>query len=39
MQAWPGLCLENSVPLSERQCSDFWALELGWASLGDRVLL
>ena len=39
MQTWPGLCLGNSVPASERQCSDVWALGLGWASLGDRALL
>ena len=30
--AWP--LSENSVPASERQCSDVWGLGLGWASLG-----
>ena len=34
VQAWPGLCLGNSVPASEHQCSDVWGLGLGWASLG-----
>ena len=34
VEAWPGLCLGNSVPVSERQHSDVWALGLGWASLG-----
>ena len=29
MQAWPGLCLGNFMPVSERQCSDVWALGLG----------
>ena len=43
VEAWPGLCLGNSVPASEHQCSDVWALGLGgllwkpcppqWASL------
>ena len=34
MEAWPDLCLGNSVPASECQCSDVWGLGLGWASLG-----
>ena len=34
VQAWPGLCLGNSMPASEHQCSNVWALGLGWASLG-----
>ena len=34
MQAWPGLCLGNSVPVSERQHSGVWAWGLRWASLG-----
>ena len=29
VQAWPGLSLGNSVPASERQCSDVWALGPG----------
>ena len=34
----PGLAsvLENSVPVSECQCSDVWGLELRWVSLGNR---
>ena len=27
--------LENSVPVSECQCSEVWGLELRWASLGN----
>ena len=44
VEAWPDLCLGNSVPASECQCSDVWGLGLGellwvtvlssvWASL------
>ena len=39
VETWPGLCLENSMPASECQCSDVWGLGLRWASLGNRALL
>ena len=25
VETWPGLCLENSMPASECQCSDVWS--------------